>query len=31
LAPRELLEGPRDPAWVKLWAMARADSFAVAM
>jgi glutamate synthase domain-containing protein 2 len=27
----ELTSGPRDPAWTKLWAMARADSFAIAM
>ena len=26
----ELIAGARDPAWTKLWAMARADSFAAA-
>jgi len=27
----ELVAGAKDPAWRKLWGMARADSFAVAM
>ncbi len=31
LAPGELVAGPRDPLWLKRWAMARADSFAMAV
>jgi glutamate synthase domain-containing protein 2 len=31
LASGALLAGSRDPAWKKLWTMARADSFAIAM
>jgi hypothetical protein len=27
----ELTSGPREPGWINLWAMARADSFAIAM